>query len=255
MILCFFFFQAEDGIRDGHVTGVQTCALPICPLRWGLHLRGEGHPARRDRRCAVAGLDPECAATGRGRHGDPHGGHRWATDHLRPAAQHPDRCSHRRRTTTPSTRTTTTTGKHTRTRTTIDPHHQEGTIMTRLRMRRIRTGSLALGVGLAMALTACGGTTQDSADGEADATNEEDGDDAASAEEYQEGLSISMLPKSVNNPYVEASSVGAEEVVTELGGEYEYTGPSDASASSQVSYINTLSQQAADAIVDRKSVV
>src|SRR5215475_880657 len=29
--LCFFFFfQAEDGIRDFHVTGVQTCALPIC---------------------------------------------------------------------------------------------------------------------------------------------------------------------------------------------------------------------------------
>src|SRR5207253_6649831 len=26
------FFQAEDGIRDGHVTGVQTCALPISPL-------------------------------------------------------------------------------------------------------------------------------------------------------------------------------------------------------------------------------
>src|SRR5439155_23687122 len=30
-IFCFFFFQAEDGIRDGHVTGVQTCALPISP--------------------------------------------------------------------------------------------------------------------------------------------------------------------------------------------------------------------------------
>ena len=27
--LCFFFFQAEDGIRDRLVTGVQTCALPI----------------------------------------------------------------------------------------------------------------------------------------------------------------------------------------------------------------------------------
>src|SRR5437667_7680069 len=26
----FFFFQAEDGIRDRDVTGVQTCALPIC---------------------------------------------------------------------------------------------------------------------------------------------------------------------------------------------------------------------------------
>src|SRR5437763_13884072 len=27
----FFFFQAEDGIRDTSVTGVQTCALPISP--------------------------------------------------------------------------------------------------------------------------------------------------------------------------------------------------------------------------------
>src|SRR5229473_8104453 len=29
-IVFFFFFQAEDGIRDKLVTGVQTCALPIC---------------------------------------------------------------------------------------------------------------------------------------------------------------------------------------------------------------------------------
>src|SRR2546425_7180043 len=29
MIYVFFFFQAEDGIRDKLVTGVQTCALPI----------------------------------------------------------------------------------------------------------------------------------------------------------------------------------------------------------------------------------
>src|SRR5699024_11744513 len=29
MFLFFFFFQAEDGIRDRNVTGVQTCALPI----------------------------------------------------------------------------------------------------------------------------------------------------------------------------------------------------------------------------------
>src|SRR5437588_4272141 len=29
----FFFFQAEDGIRDHCVTGVQTCALPICDRR------------------------------------------------------------------------------------------------------------------------------------------------------------------------------------------------------------------------------
>src|SRR5690348_17849643 len=30
-----FFFQAEDGIRDGRVTGVQTCALPISLTRFG----------------------------------------------------------------------------------------------------------------------------------------------------------------------------------------------------------------------------
>src|SRR2546425_3856267 len=29
-VFLFFFFQAEDGIRDKLVTGVQTCALPIC---------------------------------------------------------------------------------------------------------------------------------------------------------------------------------------------------------------------------------
>src|SRR5688500_19666168 len=37
--MCYFFFQAEDGIRDYKVTGVQTCALPICP----------GSPERPDR--------------------------------------------------------------------------------------------------------------------------------------------------------------------------------------------------------------
>src|SRR5699024_12704814 len=31
MFYLFFFFQAEDGIRDRNVTGVQTCALPIYP--------------------------------------------------------------------------------------------------------------------------------------------------------------------------------------------------------------------------------
>src|SRR5207253_4335524 len=45
------FFQAEDGIRDGHVTGVQTCALPISrspqqlDVDTGL-LGGAGHARR-----------------------------------------------------------------------------------------------------------------------------------------------------------------------------------------------------------------
>src|SRR5690606_40125521 len=34
-----FFFQAEDGIRDFHVTGVQTCALPISGFFQALDLR------------------------------------------------------------------------------------------------------------------------------------------------------------------------------------------------------------------------
>src|SRR2546422_10159773 len=36
VIFFFFFFQAEDGIRDVAVTGVQTCALPILTLASGL---------------------------------------------------------------------------------------------------------------------------------------------------------------------------------------------------------------------------
>src|SRR6267143_2348811 len=32
-MMYFFFFQAEDGIRDGTVTGVQTCALPISSVQ------------------------------------------------------------------------------------------------------------------------------------------------------------------------------------------------------------------------------
>src|SRR5260370_35642684 len=37
----FFFFQAEDGIRDSSVTGVQTCALPIYRCALAAHLLTE----------------------------------------------------------------------------------------------------------------------------------------------------------------------------------------------------------------------
>src|SRR2546430_3555343 len=39
----FFFFQAEDGIRDLTVTGVQTCALPICSFCASAILNHERH--------------------------------------------------------------------------------------------------------------------------------------------------------------------------------------------------------------------
>src|SRR2546430_13754690 len=41
LVVFFFFFQAEDGIRDLTVTGVQTCALPISVRGKALHLLGE----------------------------------------------------------------------------------------------------------------------------------------------------------------------------------------------------------------------
>src|SRR5256885_11482370 len=58
-----FFFQAEDGIRDYKVTGVQTCALPICDNAGGDHLLGTNVPgifaagdvrAGSTKRCATA---------------------------------------------------------------------------------------------------------------------------------------------------------------------------------------------------------
>src|SRR2546430_17502151 len=47
----FFFFQAEDGIRDLTVTGVQTCALPICG-------QGRVDRAHRARTRAASGRSP-----------------------------------------------------------------------------------------------------------------------------------------------------------------------------------------------------
>src|SRR5205823_8296908 len=52
----FFFFQAEDGIRDKLVTGVQTCALPISGRDWLRTFRGYVHDmVEAVRREAAAG--------------------------------------------------------------------------------------------------------------------------------------------------------------------------------------------------------
>src|SRR3989475_8102007 len=49
-LLIFFFFQAEDGIRDLTVTGVQTCALPISGAARGAAHSGPGRLGERRRR-------------------------------------------------------------------------------------------------------------------------------------------------------------------------------------------------------------
>src|SRR5690606_41208051 len=60
----FFFFQAEDGIRDFHVTGVQTCALPIFGDHRPVGLRGDlaRVRGRAHRRCAMNRLAPAALA-------------------------------------------------------------------------------------------------------------------------------------------------------------------------------------------------
>src|SRR6266511_5495671 len=55
----FFFFQAEDGIRDFHVTGVQTCALPISLKEITLPLR---HDDIIRQQAAEKQLDPALIA-------------------------------------------------------------------------------------------------------------------------------------------------------------------------------------------------
>src|SRR5207253_8628026 len=51
-----FFFQAEDGIRDGHVTGVQTCALPIYDAHSRLRQRIAVRGSARDQRDVITGF-------------------------------------------------------------------------------------------------------------------------------------------------------------------------------------------------------
>src|SRR5438128_3898741 len=65
LFFSFFFFQAEDGIRDATVTGVQTCALPIYVLRARRHGVG-GEPERASGQDHRDTGRRDCAATARG---------------------------------------------------------------------------------------------------------------------------------------------------------------------------------------------
>src|SRR5699024_1567555 len=61
-----FFFQAEDGIRDRNVTGVQTCALPISPPGAPADSDQAAHlsrAARRSRAADVGSAAPVIART------------------------------------------------------------------------------------------------------------------------------------------------------------------------------------------------
>ena len=111
------------------------------------------------------------------------------------------------------------------------------------RWSRISTGVFA--AALVVGLTACGGTTKDSA-GTSGGTQSTGVADPNAAN--KEGVKMAFLPKQLNNPYTDIEVGGGKAALEELKGEYKLVGPNDASASSQVSYINTLIQQQQDVI-------
>ncbi|MEV6490830.1 rhamnose ABC transporter substrate-binding protein, partial [Actinoplanes sp. NPDC051633] len=93
---------------------------------------------------------------------------------------------------------------------------------------------------------ACGGTTRDNSGDSGSAA--QSGASADPGAKLKEGVKMAFLPKQLNNPYTDVEVGGGKVALGELKGEYKLTGPNDASASSQVSYINTLIQQQQDVI-------
>ncbi|MGA7207206.1 MAG: rhamnose ABC transporter substrate-binding protein [Specibacter sp.] len=114
------------------------------------------------------------------------------------------------------------------------------------RQPKLVTG-LALATGLVLALTACGGTTNNSTANEA-VVNKTSAAAANPDAPIKGGLKVAFLPKQLNNSYFTVTDRGGKTAVTEFKGAFSEVGPSDASASSQVSYINTLTQQGVDVI-------
>ncbi|MCQ8194993.1 rhamnose ABC transporter substrate-binding protein [Streptomyces rugosispiralis] len=113
--------------------------------------------------------------------------------------------------------------------------------------RRRRAAATAAAVcALAVALAGCGGTTKNDNDNGGAAKSDAKADPGAP---LKKGLKLAFLPKQINNPYEKIVDEAGITAVGEFGGKGKEVGPSDASASSQVSYINTLVQQRQDAIL------
>ncbi|WP_326718747.1 rhamnose ABC transporter substrate-binding protein [Streptomyces sp. NBC_00243] len=119
-----------------------------------------------------------------------------------------------------------------------------------MRKSSLRRACVALAAvsSLALAATACGGTTKED-------VKEESTGSAASAGKAdpnaatKKGLTVGFLPKQVNNPYFTSADKGGEDALKELGSSYKEVGPSSATdTSGQVSYVNTLTQQQVDAM-------
>jgi rhamnose transport system substrate-binding protein len=105
----------------------------------------------------------------------------------------------------------------------------------------------ALAIASLLGVAACG-STKDSTESSSSGSSSSNASKADPNAPIKEGLKIAFLPKQINNPYFTVSDRGGEDAVTAVKGDFKRVGPSDASASSQVSYINTLISQQQDAI-------
>jgi rhamnose transport system substrate-binding protein len=98
---------------------------------------------------------------------------------------------------------------------------------------------------LALALAACG-STKDST--EKSSSDSGAAQSTAAPKNASGKLTIAFLPKQLNNPYFTVSDNGGKTAVEGLGDTFKRVGPSEGTASSQVSYINTLTTQKVSAI-------
>jgi len=109
----------------------------------------------------------------------------------------------------------------------------------------MRTRAIALAAVAALALGTAACASDDTSGGSGTGASA-----GATGGGIKSDLKIAFLPKQVNNPYFDTSdNKGGKVAVEELKGKYSETGPSEASPSAQVSYINTLSQQGTNVIV------
>lgn len=113
--------------------------------------------------------------------------------------------------------------------------------------RALRALLTALALVAALALAACGETQgEEESQSSGSSASEEKADAGA---QIKQGLKTVSIPKQLGNPYEETEHSGVGEALKELGGSNRISGPTEASASSQISIINSAVQQSPDAII------
>jgi rhamnose transport system substrate-binding protein len=100
-----------------------------------------------------------------------------------------------------------------------------------------------------LALAACGETQDDEEAGSNGGGASAQSGEADPNAEIPQGLKTVSIPKQLGNPYEEFEHSGVDEALEELGGSNRVSGPTEASASSQISIINAAVQQKPDALI------